>query len=166
MSSWLFNKSCRVALGALVIGAVVAGSLAPSFSRADEPSPADEAIQYRQAVYTVLGTNFMPLGAMLQGKAPFNGAVASKSADRVAYLATMVGDAFPEISKNGKTSAKPEIWTHRADFDKKVAALVSSTDALAKLLRKDRTDSAAFKKAAGAVGQSCKSCHDDYKKDE
>ena len=128
-----------------------------------DPSPAQIAVEYRQSLYNVLGHNFMPIGAMLQGHTPFNGTQAAKHADRVAYIATMLGDAFPEISKDGKTEAKPEIWTHRAEFDKKLEGFVADTAALARLLRTDKTNAVAFKKAAGAVGQDCKGCHDKFK---
>jgi cytochrome c556 len=179
MSSWFSTNLRLAATGTLIVGAALAGNVLaqnkpppvppPSAHRGPPPampSPAQMAIEYRQALYTVLGTNFGPLGGILQGKAPFKPAEVMKSAERVAFLATMVGEAFPEISKSGHTQAKPEIWTHRADFDKKVSALTTSSAALLDVLKRDNSNSPAFKKAAGAVGQACKSCHDDYKQDD
>jgi len=127
------------------------------------PSPAERAIEYRQALYTVVGGNFGPIGGILQGKAEYHAADVAKRAERLAFLATMAGDAFPEISKTGKTKAKPEIWSNQDGFAKAVKAFEDSTANLAALVKTDNTNSAAFKAAAGKVGEACKGCHDDFR---
>ncbi|MFM2324050.1 MAG: hypothetical protein RL244_929 [Pseudomonadota bacterium] len=147
-------QSCALALGALLASSIVA---------AEGPSPAERAIEYRKAVYTVIGGNFGPVGAVLQGKAPYNAADVRVRAERVAFMAGLAAEAFPDISKTGDTKAKPEIWTDPAGFKKAMEALATSTTALVDLLKTDQTDSAAFKAAAGKVGESCKGCHDKFK---
>lgn len=127
------------------------------------PTPAERAIQYRQALYTVIGGTFGPIGGILQGRAEYNAADVARRADRIAFLATMAGDAFPEISKDGKTKAKPEVWTDKAGFAKAVKTFEESTSMLAALVKKDNTNSAAFKAAAGKVGEACKGCHDNFR---
>jgi cytochrome c556 len=127
------------------------------------PSPAEQAIKYRQALYTVLGGNFGGIGGMLQGRAPFNGDNAAKGAMRAAQVAAMLVDAYPDISKEGNTKAKAEIWTNRAEFDKLNKDLADHTAALAAVLAKDKTESAAFKSAATAVANDCKTCHDKFR---
>jgi len=52
-------------LAALVLGTIV---FAPAF--ADEAQ--EKAIEYRQSVFTVVGWNFKPMGAMIKGEKPFN----------------------------------------------------------------------------------------------
>jgi cytochrome c556 len=126
------------------------------------PSPAEQAINYRQAVFTVLSGNFMPIGSVLRG-GEYNPAAMTRAAERVAFIATLVGDAFPVISKDGKTKAKPEIWTDQEGFAKRVRTLGDATAALAAQVRKDPGDAAAFKAAAGRVGEACKGCHDNYR---
>ena len=103
------------------------------------------------------------IGAILQGKAEYNAADVSKRAERVAFLATMAEDAFPEISKDGKTKAKPEIWTNKEGFAKALKAFQDSSANLAAVVKQDNTNSAAFKAAAGKVGEACKGCHDDFR---
>jgi len=160
MRTRLLSKSCALAVGTLMAVAALAAEGPPPGA---QPTPAQRAIEYRKAVYTVLGGNFGPLGGMLQGRMPYNGAEASKRADRVAFMAGLAAEAFPEVSKDGDTKAKPEIWTDKEGFDKAMKALGDSTAALAAQLKKDPNDQDAFKKAAGAVGQACKNCHDNYR---
>jgi len=129
-----------------------------------QKSPGERQVEYRQAVFTVLSGNFGPLGAMAGGKAPFDAAEVQLRAPRVAAMALMIGDAFPETSKDvGGTKAKPEIWSDTAKFAAAVREIQSKTAALATLVASDKTNSAAFQKAVGEVGGACKGCHDDFR---
>jgi cytochrome c556 len=75
----------------------------------------------------------------------------------------MAPDAFPDVSKDGKTKAKPEIWTDTTGFAKAMKEFGDSSAALAALVKTDHTNSAAFKAAAGKVGEACKGCHDNFR---
>jgi cytochrome c556 len=168
MPTHFVSKFCALALGSLIaIGAVAAENAAPGPGAAAGPgampSPAERAIAYRKAVYTVLGGNFGPIGGTLQGRMPYNAKEIGMRADRVAFIATLVPDAFPEVSKDGATKAKPEIWTDKAGFDKAVTMLLDSTAALAAQVKKEPDNVDGFKAAAGKVGQACKNCHDNYR---
>jgi cytochrome c556 len=129
------------------------------------PSPAELQIKYRQGVYTVIGGNFAPLGAMATGKRPWDGKNAALRAERVAYLARMAQEAFPEGSSAGSsavpTKAKAEIWANRAEFDKLMKDLVDKTQALANVAKTGNQER--VKAAFNAAGQACKACHDRFK---
>ncbi|MFT3905834.1 MAG: cytochrome c [Steroidobacteraceae bacterium] len=125
-------------------------------------SPAESAIAYRKAVFTVIGGNFGSIGGVLQGRSDFDANV-KKRAERTAYLATLVADAFPDVSRTGNTRARPEVWSDQAGFAKATQDLVDASNALVAVLNKDNSNSAAFKEAAGRVGQACKGCHDAYR---
>ncbi|MGC3981934.1 MAG: cytochrome c [Steroidobacteraceae bacterium] len=127
------------------------------------PSPAEQAISYRKALFDVISGNFSPIGGVLQGRAEFNGADAAKRAERLAQLAVMLDDAFPDISKTGNTKSLEDIWTKRAEFDKLSKDFVDHTAALAAVLKKDKTNSAEFKAAATAVAQDCQTCHKNFR---
>jgi len=43
-------------------------------SQAAQPTKGESEVDYRQSLYTVIGGNFHPLGAMAEGKMPFNAA--------------------------------------------------------------------------------------------
>jgi len=177
MGSNRTTRARAAAIGAFLVGTIVTiatfaqgppaggnGAGAGPAGPPNGPSPAERAIEYRQAVYTVIGGNFGPIGGMLQGRAPFDGADALKRAQRVAFMADFLDDAFPEISKQGETKAKSEIWTERAEFDKLVNDFKSHTAALAATLAKDNKGANdAFKSAATAVANDCKGCHDKFR---
>lgn len=129
-----------------------------------QKSPGERQVEYRQAVFTVLAGNFGPLGAMAAGKAPFDAAQVQLRAPRVAAMAGMIADAFPESSKGvADTKAKPEIWSDTAKFAAAVKEIQTKTAALATLVASDKTNSAAFQKAVADVGGACKGCHDDFR---
>lgn len=155
------------ARAALVFGVGLALSAAaqtpPAAPAATPPSPASQAIAVRKAIYTLIGANFRPIGDALKGTATYDSAELVKRATRVAYFAGLVQEAFPDVSSNGDTKAKPEIWTNRTDFDKKLRDFQTHAQALVQVAANEAPSSDAFKAAAGAVGQDCKGCHDNYR---
>ncbi len=129
------------------------------------PSPARQAIEARKAVFTLIGGNFRPIGNVLKGAAPYDAVTIAKSVARIAFLSQLLDDTFPEISNLGEpqTKAKPDIWTNRADFDKKLKDFQTHAAALQKVNETDQGPTDAFKVAAAAVGQDCKACHDNFR---
>ena len=129
------------------------------------PSPARVAIENRKAVYTLIGNNFRLIGGVLKGSTPYDAAAVQKSIARVVFLSGLVDDAFPDVSNVGEpeTKAKPDIWAKRAEFDKKLKDFQTHLVALQIVNDTDKNASEAFKTAAAAVGQDCKSCHDDFR---
>lgn len=150
----LSANSQTAPVGAAPAGGAVAGQVA-----------ARQAVEVRKAVFTLVGNNFRPLGEVLKGNAQYDAAEAEKRIARVAYLTQLLDEAFPDISNLGEpdTKAKPDVWTNRADFDKKLKDFQTHVAALVQVnaTEKDATD--AFKTAAGIVAQDCKGCHDTYK---
>jgi cytochrome c556 len=135
---------------------------APAPATATAPSAAEQAIAYRKAVFTVLAGNFAPVSAVLQGRAALSPEVL-KRAERTAFLATLVPDAFPAISASGNTRAKAEVWSQPDAFDKASRDLIDASASLLTVLRKDNADTAAFRDAVTRIGQTCKSCHNDFR---
>jgi cytochrome c556 len=127
--------------------------------QAQETKPENQ-IKYRRAAYTLMNLNFASLAAMAQDKKPFNKEEATRNADFVAMLATVPRNYFGE-GTDKDTKAKPEIWTHRADFDAKMDKMVNETGKLAQVARDG--DPAAIKKAVHDVDAACTACHDDYR---
>ena len=127
------------------------------------PTPAERAIEYRQAVYKVVAGNFGPLSQIAQGKADFKSETAVKQATRLSQIATFVGDAYPDISKEGKTRALPAIWANRKEFDQIVADFGTHTKTLAEVVENSSSAGDELKAAVAAVGNDCKACHDKFR---
>jgi cytochrome c556 len=148
-------------LGVALSAAAQTPSAAPPAG--SPPSPASQAIAVRKAIYTLIGSNFKPIGDELKGSATYDPAELVKRATRVAYFAGLVQEAFPDVSSSGDTKAKPEVWSNRTDFDKRLKDFQSHAQALVQVAANETPSSDAFKAAAGAVGQDCKGCHDNYR---
>ena len=123
----------------------------------------EDAIKYRKATFTVMAAHFSRLGAMANGRVPFDAKVAAENAEIVNTLATLPWDAFGPGTDKGDTRALPAIWTEQAKYkaaSDKMVAEVGKLNAAAKTGNLD-----AIKTAFGAAGQSCKACHDNFRKD-
>lgn len=156
-------STLRVSLCVTALATVLTAS---AFAQAPpSPSPAKRAIDERKAIFTLVGSNFRPIGEQLQGRGSLDANEARKRAERLAFIASLAVDAFPDISNVGEAStrAKAEIWSKRGDFDKALADFVKHSQALAQAAATQPLASDAFKSAAGAVAQDCKSCHDTFR---
>ncbi len=139
--------------------ALVVGLLASLPATAQFQKPAD-AVKYRQSAFSVMGTHFGRIGAMVQNKVPFDAAALAANAEIVATMAKLPFAGFVDGTAEG-TKALPVIWTQRARFDagtEKMQAAVLELNAAAKT-----GDMAKIRPAFGAVGTTCKGCHDDYR---
>jgi cytochrome c556 len=135
----------------------------PAAAAAAAPTPAERAIEYRQAVYKVIAGNFGPLTQVAQGKAEFKPETTAKQASRVAQVAPFIADAYPDASKEGKTRALPAVWTNRKEFDALVSDFVTHSKTLADVAENSSTAGDEFKAAVAAVGNDCKTCHDKFR---
>ncbi len=124
----------------------------------------EDAVHYRQGVYTALGWNFGPMAGMVKGEIPFDAKAFALRAERVAFLSTLPLEGFIPDSRVGKTDAKQEIWDNMDDFKSKLETLQTETAKLAEAA-KTATALDALKPQFGKVGPSCKDCHDEYKED-
>ena len=123
----------------------------------------EDAVKYRKATFTVMAAHFGRIGAMANGKAPFDAKAAADNATLLAALAPLPATAFGPGTDKGETRAKPEIWT---ESDKFKAGMTKMTEELNKLNAAAKTgDLAQLKTAFGAAAQTCKSCHDNFRKD-
>jgi cytochrome c556 len=124
---------------------------------------ADAAIKYRQSAMSIQGNHLARVFAMVNGQTPFDAKVAAENIEIIGLLNSRVQfSAFIDGSDKGNTRAKPEIW---AEKDKFAAAVAKSQDDVNKLVAAGKSGNLEqIKAAAGAVGQSCKACHDAYQK--
>jgi len=124
----------------------------------------EDAIKFRQSALTVMGTYFSRLGAMANGKAPYDAAVAAADAELVAMVSHLPWQAYgPGTDKGRETAARPEIWQEQAKF-KERAEKMQSTVAQTLLPAAKSGNLDQLKAAFGPTAQSCKACHDDFRR--
>jgi cytochrome c556 len=123
----------------------------------------EDAVKYRKASFTVMGSHFGRLGAMANGKAPFDAKLAAENADVVAMMAKLPWAAFGEGTDKGETRAKPEIWKESAKFKEAADKLQSEAAKLQVAAKAGNVE--ALKAAFGPAAASCKACHDNFRKD-
>lgn len=128
---------------------------------AQTPKPEDE-IRYRQSVLNVVGRAMGPMGAMAQGRAPFNAAVVQKNSSLIETMLTLPWDSFgANTDKGAPTKADMKIWKETAKFKQAAEASQKASSALVAAAKGG--NEAAFKAAFGELGASCKACHDDFR---
>jgi cytochrome c556 len=146
----------------LLLAATVVASLTASLPAAAQFQKPEDAVKYRQSAMFVMANHFGRIGAMVNGRAPYDAAQAAANAELVATLDHLPFAGFvegPASTEKGKSSSK--VWSNRAAFD---AAATKMQDAVDKLVAAAKTNSLdAIKPAFGAVGQTCKGCHDEFR---
>lgn len=142
--------------------ALAAATLAAPASAQNFQKPED-AIKYRRGAFTVLAAHFGALGAMANGRAPFDAQAAARHGDVIALASHLPFNGFVAGSDKGETRARPEIWSENAKFK---AAADRMTGEVQKLAAASKTgDLDKLKEAFRSAGPSCKACHDDFRKD-
>ena len=120
-----------------------------------------DAIEDRQASMKNVGKAIGALAKIAKKEAPFDAAVVNTNATTMADNLKTAKGQFPDGSATGakETWAKAEIWQNKADFDAKMDKSVEAAMAMAAV-----TAEADFGAALGALGNTCKACHQDYRR--
>lgn len=145
-------------LATFVLAAAAVTLALPAAAQFAKP---EDAVKYRKSALFVMQQNFARVAAMAGGKAPFDAKVAADSAAVAEYMSKLPWAGFGDGTDTGDTKAKPEIWMDKAKFDgyaQKMQTEMSKLSAAAKTGNLD-----GIKTAVGAVGGSCKTCHDAFR---
>jgi len=121
----------------------------------------DVLVKQRQAVMTLQGKYFGPLGAMAQGKAPYNVETVRRNAGFLDNLSRMPWDGFVPGTKGEKSRALPAVYDDKAKFDQIGSQLENEISKLVTVSRSG--DEAAVKAQIGAVAKVCGACHNDFR---
>jgi len=145
------------------MAAVAALGFTVALDAAAQAKPED-LVKQRKAAFTMVGKYFGPIGAMVQNRVPYNNDVVVRNAGYLEVLSKMPWDGFAASTADFKdTRAKPELFKEMDKFNagaEKMQAEIVKLSAAAKT-----GDQKAVAAAFGAVGQSCKACHDAYRRD-
>ncbi|WP_332813687.1 c-type cytochrome [Ramlibacter sp.] len=143
----------------LALAAAAAAFAVPASAQFAKP---EDAVKYRQNSLFVMAQHFGRIGAMANGKVPYDAKAAVENAEIVNVMARLPWAGFVGgTDKLGNTRARPEIWTEQAKFREHNEKLVGES---AKLLAAARTHNLDNLKAAfSATAGTCKACHDDFR---
>ncbi len=143
-------------IAALALAAMAATLSAPA---AAQFAKAEDAIKYRQGALFVLGQHFGRLGAMAQGKIPFDAKAAQDNADVVLNMSKLPWAGFGAGTEGGK--AKPAIWKEQAKYKEHADKFEAEAVKLAAAAKTGNLDN--LKAAFGDAAGTCKACHDAYR---
>lgn len=144
----------------LAISLALSSMALPAMAQFQKP---EDAVKYRKAAFTVMGSHFSRIGAMANGRVPFDATVAAENAAIVQAMSKLPFTAFGPGTDKGDTRAQPKIWSEQPRFNEAAEKMQAEVDKLATATRTGNLDS--VKTAFGAAGQSCKACHDNYRRD-
>jgi len=139
---------------------VAAASLMALPASAQFAKPED-AVKYRQSALTVMAAHFGRVGAMANGRVPYDAKVALENAELAATLAKLPWAGFGPGTDKISAKAKPEIWTEQAKFKDHADKLVAETTKLVAAAKTNNLDN--LKAAFGPAAASCKACHDNFR---
>lgn len=118
----------------------------------------------RHDKYETMGDAMKVVSRELKGDSPDLAAV-RKNAGIIATFAPQIPSLFPPGTGPdvGKTEAKAEIWQKPEDFMAKSTAFTAAARAFN--VAAQGSDLAAIRAAQGAMGKTCKACHDLYREE-
>ena len=149
-----FTKTAIV-LG-LGVGLVTSASFAASHA-----SVSNKAVAARHAQMQMIAYHTGVLGAIAKGEMEYNSDMVDAAATNLRDLAKLNGATMwlpgTEQGTVDGSRAKAEMWTNFPDVIEKLTALTNAADAMI-----GAADQAAVGAAMGAIGGSCKACHEKY----
>ena len=123
----------------------------------------EQLVKQRQSAMTLIGKYWGPLGAMAQGKAPYNAELVKRNAGYLNVLDKMPWDGFSPETKgtSAKTAALPAIWNEPDKFRQAQERLQNEVSKLVQVSASG--DEAAVKQQLGATGKACGACHENFR---
>jgi cytochrome c556 len=151
-------------LAMVVAGGILGMGLLTAAGAADQKP--EDVVEYRQSVYTIIGWNFKPIGAMVKGEVPFDAAAVARHAQYIEMMSKAAPEGFskdtgPDVVKD--TEAKPEIWTKATEFDSKMKDFQQAAAKLTEVAKGG--DEKAIKAQFGKTAETCKACHKEFRKE-
>jgi len=148
------------AIASFVLAAAAVTLAGPASAQFAKP---EDAIKYRKAAMNLQAAHFGRVAAMASGRVPFDAKVAADNATIAESISKLPWGAYIEGSDKGDTRVKPEIWSEPAKFKEANEKLQAEMTKLAAATKTGNLDS--IKASVGAVGGSCKACHDAFRKE-
>jgi cytochrome c556 len=141
--------------------AVAGASLLAAAPASAQFAKPEDAVKYRQSAMFIMAQHFGRIGAMANGRVPFDAKAAADNAEVVAEMSKLPWPGFAANTDKMSKQAKSEIWSEPAKFKEGADKLMAETAKLQAAAKTNNLDNlkAAFQSTAG----TCKSCHDAYR---
>ena len=123
----------------------------------------EDAVKYRQSALFVMAQHFGRIGAMANGRAPYDAKAAVDNAEVVAEMAKLPWAGFVANTDGLSQKAKAEIWKEQAKFKEHNEKLVGDTGRLLAAAKTNNLDN--VKAAFTQTAATCKACHDNFRND-
>jgi cytochrome c556 len=150
------TQSLRISIKVL-IPALALTLAAPAMAQFAKP---EDAIKYRQSAFALMGAHMGRLAAVVKGEVPYNKEDVVRNAAIISTLSSMPWQAFGPGTEGGK--AEPAIWKESAKFKSAADKMQAAVAELNTAAQSGNPEN--LKKALGATSQTCKACHDDFRK--
>ncbi len=150
-------------IAGLVLAGIVLAAAGSSFAQMKP----EDAITFRQSGYKFMAWNMGRIKTNLDGQ--YNKDEVIQAANVIQAIANSgMGKLYLPGTDKGKgwheTHVKPELFTDKEGVGKVAKAFNEAANDIAKVAATG--DAAAVKVAFGKLGESCKGCHDKFRKDE
>ena len=150
------TRALRISLKAL-IPALTLTLATPAMAQFVKP---EDAIKYRQSAFALMGAHMGRLAAVVKGEVPYNKEDVARNAAIISTLSSLPWQAFGPGTEGGK--AEPAIWKESAKFKTASDRMQAAVAELNTAAQSGNPEN--LKKALGATSQTCKACHDDFRK--
>jgi cytochrome c556 len=143
----------------ITIAAVLALS---ACSEAQDTHP-NQPVTKRQAVFKQFTRTLEPMGMVARDRKVYNAVEFKASALELEKLATQPWTHFTPDSNYPPTRAKPAVWAQAAEFTRAQQDFQTKVGQLARAAEGDSLE--VIRAAVLDVQASCKTCHDQFRKD-
>ncbi len=147
------KKTSKMLIAAALLGAGTVMAYAAA---------ADDAIKARQACMKSNGAFMGVAVPMVKGEKSYDKAALDTAIATIEAACGSWATSFPDDSMKSATTetwAKEEAWTKKADFQAAGEKYYNALQAV-----KAAPDEAGFKATFGGLGESCKGCHDGFRR--
>jgi cytochrome c556 len=145
-------------IASLAVAAAACAVAAPASAQFAKP---EDAVKYRQGALFVMAQHFGRIGAVANGRVPYDAKATLDNAEIVAEMAKLPWAGFAANTDGLSQKAKAEIWKEQAKFKEHNEKLVGETGKLLAAAKTNNLDN--VKKAFGDAAATCKACHDNFR---
>ena len=144
----------------LALAAAASTMATPASAQFAKP---EDAVKYRQSVMFVMAQHFGRVGAMVNGRVPYDAKAAADNAEIAAEMAKLPWPGFAASTRDitSNTKAKPEIWAEQPKFREHGDKMQAEMQKLLAAAKTNNLDN--LKTAFGSTANTCKGCHDTYR---